>query len=75
MRLRCHRANFIPSGPPTAMQAEPTLQELLTDPIITAVMDADRVNRSEFESMLRWVQALLKSRRERAHRFYSRRSK
>jgi hypothetical protein len=32
--------------------AEPTLEELLSEPIIKALMDADSVDRNELEAML-----------------------
>jgi hypothetical protein len=34
---------------------EPTLKELLADPIFAAVMKADGIDRSEFESMLKQI--------------------
>src|ERR1017187_10332825 len=40
------------SGP---WRGEPTLEELLSEPIITALMDADGVDRNELEVMLRQV--------------------
>lgn len=36
---------------------EPTLEEILSDPIFRAVMDADGVNPQELEAMLREVAA------------------
>jgi hypothetical protein len=40
---------------------EPTLEEILSDPIFTAMMDADGVDPQELETMLRGVAAFSRS--------------
>jgi hypothetical protein len=43
---------------------EPTLEEILSDPIFRAVMDADGVNPHEFEATLREVAAFSRAVRD-----------
>ena len=40
---------------------EPTLKELLSEPIITALMDADGVDPEELKAILRWTSEELRS--------------
>jgi hypothetical protein len=44
---------------------EPTLSEILSDPIVTALMEADGVDRGELEAMLREVTAATRTAPER----------
>lgn len=41
---------------------EPTLKELLSEPIIAALMDADGVDPEELKAILRWTSVQLRSR-------------
>jgi hypothetical protein len=41
---------------------EPTLKELLSEPIITALMDADGVDPEELKAILGWTSVQLRSR-------------
>ena len=43
---------------------EPTLKELLSEPIITALMDADSVDPVELKAILRETSVQLRSRRK-----------
>jgi hypothetical protein len=40
---------------PMSRWHEPTLKELLSEPIIRALMDADGVDPEDLEAMLRWT--------------------
>ncbi len=44
--------------------SEPTLEEILSDPIFKAMMDADGVNPQELEAMLREVAAFSRAVRD-----------
>jgi hypothetical protein len=44
-----------PTGSPGPWRGEPTLEELLFEPIIKALMDADGVDRHELDAMLQQV--------------------
>jgi AcrR family transcriptional regulator len=53
----------------TSPWRDSTLKELLSEPIITALMDADRVDPKELEAMLRRITAMLTNRFDIASQF------
>ena len=61
---RSNRLGFTSARPTSRWCEEPTLDELLSEPIIRAVMDADGVDRSELEAML-WRSARAYARTKR----------
>jgi len=58
----------------TSPDRDPTLKELLSEPIITALMDADRVDSEALEAMLRRKTAALTNRFDIASQFGQRRN-
>ena len=54
---------------PTSPWRDPTLKELLSEPIITALMDADSVDPDKLEAMLRRITATLTKRPDIATHF------
>ena len=48
---------------------EPTLKELLSEPIITALMDADSVHPEELKAMLGWISIQLRIHSKRSDAF------
>jgi hypothetical protein len=46
----------------TSPWREPTLKELLSEPIIMALMDADGVDPEELKAILGWISVQLRSR-------------
>jgi len=47
-----------PSHSTGSWHGEPSLQEMLSDPIVKALMDADRIKRYELEAELFWIAAI-----------------
>jgi hypothetical protein len=54
---------------PTPPWREPTLKGLLSEPIITALMDADSVHPEELKAMLGWISIQLRSRSKSSDAF------
>ena len=52
----------------TPLCGEPTLEELLSEPIIKALMDADGVDPDELKAILGWTSVQLRSRSKRLGR-------
>jgi len=60
-----HHHHLLVGGRTSRWRGELTLEELLSEPIIMALMDADGVERKELEAMLRRLAEMLSDRRAR----------